>query len=189
MNAAGLLLLQQRENAPLLTHPNVPKNLRAFWDPIGSVWTIGYGHTGPYPQGLDDPLVARVTWSHVSKNDQLTDEGSARAILDADVAIREQRLLPKLPQGLNDNQRAALTLLAYNAGVPAILNSHLLRTLRGYAMQTGVSLDQTALRLAWLQWDHGEVDGKEQEIAGLKARREAEWALFVTPATMEAPHA
>jgi GH24 family phage-related lysozyme (muramidase) len=187
VNAAGLLLLKQRENAPLLAHPEDPKNLRAFWDPIGRVWTIGYGHTGEYPQEF-----AGGTGLMVGSGDCLASEQRACDLLVADLAPREQLLLPKLPQGLNENQQAALTLLAYNVGVGAVLNSHLLRVIAGYIGFPGATLDDipstldVVVKPLYLAWDHGEVAGKEQAIAGLKARREAEWQLFTAPVEAKA---
>jgi GH24 family phage-related lysozyme (muramidase) len=180
VNAAGLLLLKQRENAPLLAHPDHAGNLRAFWDPIGRVWTIGYGHTGEYPQEF-----AGGTGLMVGSGDCLASEQRACDLLVADLAPREQLLLPKLPQGLNENQQAALTLLAFNVGVGAVLNSHLLASLRTWLVNPNAfSLPQ--LKERWESWDHGEVGGKEQEIAGLKARREAEWQLFTAPVETKA---
>jgi GH24 family phage-related lysozyme (muramidase) len=177
MNADGIALLKRHENARLLAHPNHPALLLAYWDPIGDVWSIAYGHTGRY--GIPVGMVH--SQARVSEGDQLNSGAEATELLLADIAIRERRLLHKFPARLNENQTAAFTCLAYNVGVGAVLNSHLLVAMRSIA-DTHASLVMGAssevIKYYWLQWDHGRVHGKEEVIPSLLARRKDEWDLF-----------
>ncbi len=180
MNALGIALLKKYENEPLSVDGKI--GLSATWDTIGRRWTIGYGHTGVYPSTFKSSQRTMTagksgkicTYRHVTNGDRLASEIIASMLLIDDVDIREQTLLPKLPQLLNTNQTAAITCLAYNVGIGAVLNSHLLESIR-----KGDRL--LYIKPRWLSWDHGLIHNHETVIADLLKRRKAEWGLFTTP--------
>jgi GH24 family phage-related lysozyme (muramidase) len=183
VNAAGISLLKRWENEPL-SLGLIPEDwqdgrIEATWDPIGRRYTIGYGHTGEYTAIVQGMSHAQ---DRVSEGDYLYGERAATELLLADIAVRERALLPRLPSTLNPNQISALTCLAYNVGVGAVLNSHLLGDIkRATRFPLGGSDVLQAIGHRWLSWDHGEVHGHEEVITGLLNRRKAEWALFVAP--------
>jgi len=126
---------------------------RVYLDAAGFP-TIGYGHRllrpDNFPNGIDPAMAAILLVSDVR---------------DAKQAVERMVTVP-LTQGQFD----ALVDFVYNLGAQRLLSSTLLKYLNAG------KYDDAAEQL--LRWDHGLEDGKEVELAALKARREAEVALW-----------
>lgn len=124
--------------------------LTAYLDQRGR-WTIGWGHTGPeVHQGL--------VWT----------QAQADAALVVDVQVAVLGVIKSLDIAATQEQFDALVCFTYNVGASAEAHSTLLKL---------VNARQTANAAAeFLKWDH--VDGVEN--AGLKRRRAAEEALFLS---------
>ncbi len=121
---------------------------QAYWDE-GS-WAIGYGHHGP----------------SVTENTIWTLAGAEAVLLDEDVprVCSEVKALVDVP--LSQGQFSALVDFTYNLGAGRLAESTLLKELnQGHYAGAGEQL---------LRWD--ESAGAVNE--GLKARREAEYALW-----------
>jgi lysozyme len=142
INQAGLDLVKMFEGCSLV----------AYWDALGDVWTIGWGHTG----------------GDVHKGLELTQtEADAFLMMDlATFAVSVNRMLGEAPT--TDNQFAALVSLAYNVGADAVMNSTLLR------LHIGGNYLTAAVQFP--RWDH--AGGKV--IPGLLRRRNAEAKLYLT---------
>jgi len=123
----------------------------AYWDQWGSVWTIGYGHTGGVEPG-----------DHVTKEQAL-------ALLRKDAATAAQAVRDLVDVPLNQNQFDALVSFAFNLGGGALAESTLLRKLNN-GNYKGAARE-------FKRWTHaGGV-----ELPGLVRRRHAEAHLFRTP--------
>lgn len=126
----------------------------------GAVPTIGFGTTR-YPNGsavtLDDREITP-TW--------------ALTLLEHDLATASILLWRALKVNPNINQWAAMLSLAYNIGSTAIANSTLVKLFN--------KSDFEGAAEQFLRWDHGMENGKLVEIQGLKNRRIAERALFLS---------
>jgi lysozyme len=72
--------------------------LEAYWDAIGGVWTIGYGHTGGVTPG------------------QVISQSQADAYLDYDVTWALVNVERYVSVVLNENQFAALISFEFNTG-------------------------------------------------------------------------
>lgn len=123
--------------------------LKAYWDPLGKCWTIGWGTTGP-------EIVEGLVWT----------QAQADEALQARLNEAQAELLQFSPGPLAPGAEAALTDFIYNEGAGRYEHS----TLRTY-------VDQqlwTAVKLAILQWDIG--GGKVEP--GLLRRRKAEADLI-----------
>lgn len=124
--------------------------LTAYLDQRGR-WTIGWGHTGPE---VHEGLV----WT----------QAQADAALVVDVQVAVLGVIKSLDIAATQQQFDALVCFTYNVGATAEAHSTLLKL---------VNSRQTASAAAeFLKWDH--VDGVEN--AGLKRRREAERALYLS---------
>lgn len=124
--------------------------LEAYED-VGGKVTIGYGTTGV---GIVPGLVIS--------------ERTANGMLIGDVSRLGEELDKLVGRSLTQNQYDAIVSFTYNVGLQAFKNSTLLKLIKqGKVYEAADQL---------MSWDH--VDGKEVE--GLKARREAERALFLT---------
>jgi lysozyme len=112
--------------------------------------TIGYGHRLVHPESFPNGIV----------------EEQAAALLTTDVRDAERAVgrLVKVP--LTQGQFDALVDFCFNMGQGRLAESTLLKDLN--AGQYAASADQL------LRWDHAGV----LEIAGLKARRQAEFQLW-----------
>jgi lysozyme len=143
INAAGLALVKASEGL----------RLTAYQD-SGGVWTIGYGHTGRYP---DESSMARTM---VGAGDAITAE-DAELILSEDLADAEASA-EYYSAGLSDDQFSALVDFTFNLGPGAL------------AQLLAHGLDQVPEQL--LRWDHA----AGVELAGLKLRREREAQLWRT---------
>ena len=151
INAAGLALVKKSEGLRL-----------AAYQDTGGVWTIGYGHTGAYPDAWR--AFSSHPWLRVGAGDAIT-SSDAEALLGSDLWGAED-VVAAVPgvASLTDNQFSALVDFTFNLGPSA------LRQLLAHG------LDQVPEQL--LRWDHGEVGGHEEELAGLKVRRQAEVDLW-----------
>lgn len=114
--------------------------------------TIGYGHK------CSDPLKAPCSIT----------EQQAQNLLMADLSAVAGQIDELVHVELNQGQFDALCSFCYNLGYSALKYSTLLRLLNAG------NYDEAASE--FLKWDH--VDGIE--VAGLKARRQAEHDLFIS---------
>ena len=101
----------------------------------------------------------------------------SRAEADAELAKELHRLqglvASKVKVKLNPNQLAALTSLAYNAGIRVVTKSTLARKLNA-GNYAGAANEI-------LRWNKAHQGGKLVPLAGLIRRRQAERQLFLTP--------
>lgn len=116
--------------------------------------TIGYGHKlqpgEQFPSGVT--------------------EEQATALLEKDVAGAESAVNRLVTVPLTQGQFDALVDFTYNLGAAALAYSTLLRDLNAKQYATA--------GLQILLWDHAVMGGKETEVAGLLARRQAELELW-----------
>lgn len=123
--------------------------LRTYKD-IGSILTIGYGHTGP----------------EVYLGQNITQD-QAEALLLKDLLKFEGGIEYHVKAPTTDNQFSALVCLSYNIGMGHFKDSTLLKMLN--------AKDYTGAADQFLRWD--KVNG--QIVEGLHDRRGAERALFL----------
>lgn len=119
----------------------------------GGVWTVGYGHTG---SDIDQCTVAT--------------QDQADAWLAQDLQRAEACVNGYVTAPINQNQFDALVDFAYNVGTHALQGSTLLKYLNLQKYQLADS--------EFLKWNH---DNGQIKL-GLTRRRQAERALFLTPA-------
>jgi len=132
-------------------------SLSAYQD-VKGVWTIGWGHTGP------DVTADTPDWTQEQADAQFrADLRAAQAVVEAHVSAP-----------LNDNQYGALVSLAYNAGAAPFEGT------LGRLLDEG---DTDGAVGEFDKWDHVRRGGELAVSDGLLRRREAEKALFITPAT------
>jgi GH24 family phage-related lysozyme (muramidase) len=116
--------------------------------------TIGYGHrllhSDSFPNGIDEAQAADIL------------------ISDVNAACDAVARLVTVP--LTQGQFDALVDFTFNLGAGRLAASTLLKSLNAGRY------DDAAEQL--LRWDHALEKGKEVEVAALKARREAEIALW-----------
>lgn len=132
---------------------------KAYQDSAG-IWTIGIGTT-IYPDG-----------SKVKQGDVCTVE-QAYAYAQAASDKVQIVLNHTLPEGLNNAQFDALGDLVYNIGEGQWRTSTIHRI-----VQDPANLDYDKIDAAFMMWDKAHVDGKLQEVDGLKRRRKCESFLF-----------
>jgi lysozyme len=125
---------------------------RLYIDPAG-IRTIGYGHRAQPSESFSGGI----------------DEPRASQLLAQDIRVAEQAVLKLIKVAITQGQFDALVDFVYNLGANHLAASTLLRDLN-----IG-RYDAAAEQL--LMWDHV---GKK-EVAGLKARREAEFHLWHNP--------
>ncbi len=123
--------------------------MRVYRD-VNGIATIGYGHRLLPAESYP----AGIT------------EPEAAALLAQDVRIAEQAVLRRVKTPLTQGQFDALVDFVFNLGEGRLAGSSLLRELNDGRY------DEAAAQL--LHWDHAGA----RENAGLKARREAEFALW-----------
>jgi GH24 family phage-related lysozyme (muramidase) len=148
IGAAGIALIKEFEGFPFGGRP--------YFDHIGGVWTIGYGHTA----GVG-PHSPRLT------------ERQASELLERDLAQFYEPAVERLPTArfLNHNQFDALVVFVYNVGGGAIAaDTGIGKALRERQWQRAA--DEL---LRWNKGNGGVV------INGLTRRRQAERKLFLTP--------
>ncbi len=112
--------------------------------------TIGFGHRLVHPECFPHGV----------------DEAQAEAILRADVREAEQAVARLVKVALTQGQFDALVDFSFNLGAGRLAASTLLEDLNAG------KYDAAAGQL--LRWDHAGAE----EVAGLKARREAEFQLW-----------
>jgi lysozyme len=122
--------------------------LTAYWDALGKVWTIGFGHTRGVTQGL--------TCTQAQADQWLT-EDMALCVADVNQNVR-------VP--LTQNEFDALCDFSFNLGCAALNGSSLLKYLNAGNFPAAAA--------EFEKWDHagGAV------VAGLLARRKAEEQEF-----------
>jgi lysozyme len=101
------------------------------------------------------------------------DEEEAERLLLEDLVRTEKELKALLDIELNENEWSAIVSLSYNLGVGGFS-----RTLAYERLAAG---DRQGAADAFLYLDSAVIDGVRQEIASLRARRERERELFLTP--------
>jgi lysozyme len=130
-----------------------------YWDSLGGVWTIGYGHT-----------------EGVTRNSRPLTKAQALKLLRDDLnkkyapAVDQQLHAYHVRKLLSQNAFDALVSLAYNLGAGILGPSHTI----GQALEKH---DLRAAADAFLLYDH--AGGRK--VAGLTRRRKAERALFLKP--------
>lgn len=129
---------------------------KAYQDPVG-VWTIGYGTTAAAGVGIAPKAGMTITEAQA--------EGYLQAALDKFAA----QIVPLIKRTSSDNEFSAFLSLAYNIGPGAFGKSSALRKFN--------EGDTEGAANAILLWN--KAGGKV--LPGLKRRREAERALFLTP--------
>ena len=121
---------------------------------IAGIPTIGYGHrllpSEKFPNGVTEPQAA--------------------AILATDVQQAQNSVSFLVKVALTQGQFDALVDFVFNLGSSRLRNSTLLVDLNAGRY------DDAASQL--LRWDHGDVSGKEVELAALKTRRQAEYDMW-----------
>src|SRR3954454_16719400 len=147
--SGGIALIKEFEGFPFGGRP--------YFDKLGGVWTIGYGHT----EGVG-PHSPRLT------------ERQASELLERDLAKRYEGAVEALPTAhlLNQNQFDALVVFVYNVGRGAL------------AADTGIGKDlggrqwyRAAVEML------GCTRPKGRPVEGLTRRRKAERRLFLTPSS------
>lgn len=119
---------------------------------VAGIATIGYGHRVLPGESFPGPI----------------DEAQAAAILARDVSIAEQAVARLVHVVLAQCQFDALVDFVFNLGGGRLAESTLLKNLNAGNYQAAAH--------QLLMWDHSGA----KEIAGLKARREAEHRLWST---------
>jgi lysozyme len=124
---------------------------RAYWDSLGSVWTIGYGHTGGVNPGE--------AWS----------KAKGLAVLTRDLRAAARAVSHSIHVPLSVRQRIALISLAFNCGPGAVEGSELQAKLN--------ARNYLGAANEFLEWSHagGVV------VQGLLNRRREERWLFLHP--------
>jgi lysozyme len=141
INDSGLALVKEFEGLKLV----------AYWDNIGNVWTIGYGHTGGVTRGL------------------VITPAQADAFLQNDLEHAGIYVSRYVETDLTPNQFAALCSLVFNVGPSTLIGTNFIRNIN--------DCDWEAAANGFLLFCHG--GGKV--VQGLLNRREAERKLFLTP--------
>ena len=137
--------------------------LEAYQDAVG-IWTIGYGHTGPFELTLHG---VNEYFSGVVSGIRITQE-EAESILKQDLDKFEKGIIPLIHVPLTQNQFNALVSFSFNVGINAFKNS----TMRSVLNKK--NYDEAANQFK--RWNKA---GKKQ-LKGLTRRRRSEAYLFVT---------
>ena len=129
--------------------------LDAYRDPVG-IWTIGYGHIRGVQPGM---TITEPQATDFLRQDLAAAENSVGAVT-ADAPT-------------TGNQFSAMVSLCFNIGSGNFRTSSVLRQHR--AQNPAAAAD------AFLLWDKGHRDGQLVVLPGLRRRRQAERALYLTP--------
>lgn len=132
--------------------------LEAYQD-IAGVWTIGYGHT-----------------KTAGPNQTITQQ-QADDLLSDDLCSREAAIDDLVTVYLSQKEFDALVALVFNIGVKAFKKSTVLRLLNAGDRQGAAN--------AFLMWTKATVNGVRREVLGLKKRRHAERALFLSAGSVQ----
>lgn len=117
-------------------------------------WTIGFGNTF-YPDG-----------TKVKPGDKITQE-RANELFEIIAKDFADKVAPLVKSQVNENQFAALTSFAYNAGIGNLMKSTLLK-------KVNANPSDETIRAEFMKWD--KAGGKK--LAGLTRRRKAEADLY-----------
>ena len=128
---------------------------------VGGVETIGYGHTGALPKGMEPPLSA-ASGLALLRDDAATAQAAVNGAVHVSLGV-----IPARAQTRFD----ALCSLAYNIGGGAFAASSLVRAIN----EKGAPRDWHEVAPLWLEWDHV----GSAVVPGLLARRQAELRVFV----------
>lgn len=123
--------------------------LTAYWDALGSRWSIGWAHTGP-------DVFRGLVWSQFKADSQLL----------VDMSSAEQSVKRLVAVAITRDQFVALCDFVYNLGCGNFESSTLLKDINSQQM--------TVAAKEFLRWDM--AGGKV--VPGLLTRREAEMVLF-----------
>lgn len=126
----------------------------AYWDALGKVWTIAWGHTRGVKEGNYCSMEQALAWLL---------EDLALAEYDVNLHCAELIVAGELTQGEFD----ALVDFAFNLGCDALNKSTLLRLVQHHDMEHAA--------LEFEKWDH--AGGKV--VAGLLRRRQEEKQMFL----------
>ena len=127
-------------------HPN----LTAYWDSLGKVWTIGYGHTGSeVHEGL--------TWT----------KEQCESALQSDIHWASNACNSLVHISLTQGEFDAITDFIYNVGVGNFAHSTMLKLLNAHCLAEAAN--------EFEKWDRA----KGVVIAGLLRRRWAEKEEFL----------
>jgi lysozyme len=144
MGTNGLKLLTSYEKCPLT----------AYWDTVGKIWTIGWGHTKGVYQGMTE---TQLQADNVLKNDMLAYGKTVNNSIHASI---------------NQNQFDAMVDLCYNIGqspINGFPNSSVVKDFNNGNIK--------AVPADFRKWDMA----KGHFVQGLLNRRNAEINLFNTP--------
>jgi GH24 family phage-related lysozyme (muramidase) len=138
--------------------------LNVYPDPVGGNPTIGYGHkltgaeigSGIYRHGITP--------------------AEAQELLDRDIAIVDFELRQHVRVELNDNQRDALTCLAFNAGT-GVLSGKAPKLMAAVNREDWVGAAREFLDICHVRRQDGSIVCADF----LRQRRIAEAALFLSP--------
>ena len=124
-----------------------------YWDDIGKIWTIGYGHTFTPPWTGSNPMT----------------DAQMDALLKSDVAPFAAKVVSIMSgTTLSQNQKDALTDFCFNLGAGCLEGSTLEKDIK-----RGIT-DSNVLKVDFEAYAHA----KGKLIPGLVHRRDAEWAMF-----------
>lgn len=138
--------------------PHGEPALRTYRD-SAAVPTIGWGHTG-----------------HDVAMGQTITRDQAEALLRDDVDDREEAVLAMTGGKVTQGQFDALILFSYNAGIPGLRGSTLLKLHKAGKYEAAAK--QFAL------WNKATVNGRKVALPGLTARRATEAAMYATHSVM-----
>lgn len=127
-------------------------NLTPYQD--GGHWYVGYGHA------VDGPGAA------ISAEE-------AERLLQQDLAVCETKVDEAVKPAASSNEFSAMVSLCYNIGWQNFAASSVVTKFNG--------ADRQGAADAFLLFTKATIDGVRQELPRLRARREKERALFLTP--------
>jgi len=134
-------------------------------DPEKGTWTIGWGHAiwfgGRFLKGSKDKARAAMLYPNGITL------AEAETLFDGDVLETCRDIGPLLPEGVTENQYAALVCFAFNVGAGALGTSTLLRKFKAGDIEGAAA--------QFVRWNKS--GGKV--LPGLTRRREAERNLFM----------
>lgn len=132
-----------------------------YYDQIGRVYTIGFGHTGPLPAGIQAPLTIDAGY-RLLRDDAATAQAAVnrgvKVLLGTEIAHAQARF-------------DCLVCLTFNIGTAAFLGSSLLREINAKPAPR----DWSGCGPLWLEWDHS----NGIIVQGLLNRRRLEFADFL----------
>jgi lysozyme len=131
---------------------------KAYYCPAG-VLTIGYGHTN----GMGHDLF--------SEGDEWSTQ-RCEDVLEKDLSLCGSEVLKLVKVELNDDQYSSLCSFVFNLGAGSLASSTCLKKLN--------QGDYISAAEWIIPWNKAKVKGRMIELEGLKRRRRAEAALFLS---------